>query len=108
MFRLCFGLSSITISLLLVAEALGLVPDREGAVNAGPHEAEWGDASSKPSTATHLHVPIALDGAPWGTVELCFRPIALSGFLGLLGGPSLLLFIFMGAGCFFGTYFFLG
>ena len=35
MFRLCFGLSSITVSLLLAAQALGLVPDREGAVIEG-------------------------------------------------------------------------
>ena len=32
MFRLCFGLSSITVSLLFVAEMLGLVPDRERAI----------------------------------------------------------------------------
>ncbi len=36
MFRLCFGLSSITVSLLFVAEMLGLVPDRERAVVDGP------------------------------------------------------------------------
>jgi signal transduction histidine kinase/CheY-like chemotaxis protein len=32
MFRLCFGISSMTVSLLLAALAFGLLPDREGAI----------------------------------------------------------------------------
>jgi PAS domain-containing protein len=163
MFRLCFGLSSISISLLLAAQALGLVPDREGAIidgrlalseaiavqcaqavqrnndlpdiefaakqlvkrhpdvlsvsvrmadgklalDVGQHQADSSETSAAPSSASHMRVPIALDGKPWGTIDLEFRPISSTGLLTFLGGPSYLLFIFMGAGGYLGTYFFL-
>jgi signal transduction histidine kinase/FixJ family two-component response regulator/HPt (histidine-containing phosphotransfer) domain-containing protein len=168
MFRLCFGLSSITVSLLLTAQVLGLVPDREGAVIAGRltlaevlavqcaqaaqnhHLEEMGVAArelvqrnpdvlavtvrladgklaiaegaaaegatesdnaapaTEKSSATHMYVPISLSDRPWGTVELRFRPTTQPAWLSVLGGPTYLLFIFMGGGAFLGTYFFLG
>src|SRR5438067_8641108 len=163
MLRLCFGLSAMTISLLLAAQSLGLVPERESAavqgraalsevvalqcaraarrnylwdikvaarelleyrndlvsmavrladgtlaVEAGDHQSAWAKAPAAGSTPTHMSVPVTIDGTPWGAVELCFQPVPSPGVFRLLGGSSYPLFIFMGAGGFLATYFFLG
>jgi signal transduction histidine kinase/DNA-binding NarL/FixJ family response regulator len=81
--------------------------DGKLAVAAGPDADRPEDATEK-SSATHMHVPIALGDRHWGTVELRFRPVTQPGLISFLGAPSYLLFIFMGGGVFLGTYCFLG
>jgi PAS domain S-box-containing protein len=150
MLRVSFGLSSITLAILFAAQALGLIPDYDGAVldgrktlceaiaiqcslavqrndfasvgtttaailerqpdllsagirtadgrlllNLGDHAAHWGDYDRRGSTDTHMRVPVALADRPWGTVELCFRPLESNGITGLLGGRMLPLSVFM-------------
>jgi PAS domain-containing protein len=131
MVRLAIGLTSLMLCLLFAAHALGLVPDRDGAMIAGrkalceamaihcaslgsrpddlaslevtlaairkrnpdlesagirnaagqlvmhvgDHETHWKDGFGPISTATHMHVPLALENKLWGTVELRFQPL---------------------------------
>jgi len=129
--RIAVGLASLTASVLLVASALGLLPDPTTAVlegrkslseavaidcclaaergdlrtiesslraiaarhpdllsaalrsahgemlvEVGQHDNLWVDRPDRLSTPTQMYLPITAAGAPWGTVELRFRPLA--------------------------------
>ncbi len=156
------ALACLTVSLALVAVALGLVPDRYGAIvqgrkavceemaihsalaierddytavsltlsavqrrnpellsaglrgpdgrlvlECGEHQAYWGSASSEPSTATHMHVPIARQGCTWGTLEMRFVPIGPEHVWSPLQNPVLPLLLFLGTTGFIANFLYL-
>lgn len=68
------------------------------AVEIGNHTAHWEQRSTDRSTDTHVVVPIRSGPTKWGGVELKFRPLSRSGFLGWLEDPWIQLTIFMMAG----------
>ncbi|MDR3632662.1 MAG: response regulator [Isosphaeraceae bacterium] len=160
--RISLGLSSLTISILFAAHALGLLPDREAAelkarkalceglavacsfaaqrndvptaealiratvrrnpevlsaavrgpdghfvVVDGSHGQHWGAGPGAVSTPSHMYVPITLGAKPWGTIEVCFRPLARYRVLALLGGSLLPLALFVGSTSTLATFLYL-
>ena len=69
----------------------------------GDHEAHWKQAPRDRSTASHVQVPIFRNDARWGSVEICFKPLARSGIFGFMGHPVVKLTGFV-AGTGFGLY----
>ncbi len=153
--RLAWGLSSITISVVLAAGVLGLIPDRNRAVmegrsrlcettaiaftllageedydhirlgleaivsrnpelltaavrrtdgqiiaRAGDHEHQWQKAHATDLPGSHMYVPIAFNGEPWGVLEVCFEPLSPGGWMGiwLLSEVRLPLFLAISGG----------
>ena len=162
MIRISFGIASLIVSILFAAHALGLIPDRDGAIlsgrkslcesvaiaaslavmnhddkavgetiravaernhdilsagvrgpdgrlkiTVGAHEASWGGYRAKTSTATHMHLPIAIGDRPWGRLEFCFRPVTGSVAADWMGGSIVPLVIFVAACGSIATYLFL-
>lgn len=69
-------------------------------VEAGDHAARWHPLPDGRSTDAQVQVPILRGDAPWGTVEVRFRPLAGPPLAGLLGVPALDLGLFLALGCF--------
>jgi signal transduction histidine kinase len=162
MIRISICLASITLSILLAAHAVGLLPDRDGAVvqgrqalceaeavhcslaaqrgdgagtrpallallqrnpdvlsaavrgpdgrllvEAGDHRAHWGDGPGEHSTATHMRVPISLNGRDAGALEVRFRGAGPAGLAASLAGPLLPLAVFVSAASFLATWVYL-
>lgn len=63
------------------------------------HAGQWTAAPGAPSTDAAITVPVWQDGQQWGTVELRFEPLRVSGWLGHLQDPSLKLAGFAFALC---------
>jgi PAS domain S-box-containing protein len=61
----------------------------------GDHDEHWGDFQGPGSTDSRMRVPVAQSDGPWGTVEVCFRPLETQGLRSLLGGSMLPLAAFM-------------
>jgi PAS domain-containing protein len=156
------GIAGLIVGLLFIAEALGLIPDRDGAVIAGrkslcesvaigaslavmnedvkavevalravaarnrdilsagvrgtdgqlkvsvgKHEQQWGGYQAATSTATHMHLPIAVGNRAWGRIELCFRPVTGSWVADKLGGSVVPLIVFLALAGSGATYMFL-
>ncbi len=159
--RLAWGLSSITISVVLAAGVLGLIPDRNRAVmegrsrlcettaiaftllagqenydhirlgleaivsrnpelltaavrrtdgqiiaRAGDHEHQWNEAHASDLPGSHMYVPIAFNGEPWGMLEVCFEPLSPGGWKGiwLLSEVRLPLFLAIAGGLCYWVY----
>ena len=73
------------------------IRDFEGQIltQAGDHESLWQDAPSEGSTPDYVRLPIFRDAVQWGTVEICFQPMA-GGVLGLLRHPVIGTMLFTG------------
>jgi PAS domain S-box-containing protein len=161
MIRITLGLTSIVVSVLLCAQALGLVPDRTAAVlegrkataetlavscslsaqrrdaaalqaaveaalrhhpdvlsagvrtpdgrllaQAGDHDTHWGRGAVD-GGATHLKVPVTLDGHRPAELEVCFRPAGGLAESLPLGGLALPLVAFVGLTSFAGSWWYL-
>lgn len=76
-------------------------------IEAGNHEEYWELNSAARSTENQIRVPIRDGQAPWGTVELRFRPLAGEGWIGVLGHPWVLLLSFVCASCLLGFAYYL-
>ena len=76
-------------------------------VEVGDHQGPWQAQAQAQSTPSHLRVPISLDGQPWGSVELRFRPLRASGLGFFLGGPIFPLAAFVLVTGVLTTYFYL-
>ena len=74
----------------------------------GPHEGHWQTLASELSTDSQVRVPIWAGDAPWGAVELRFRPLTHQGWLGVVLDPLVLVIGFVGVFSFIGFYFYLG
>ena len=82
------------------------VRDERGklAIDTGQHDANWSGYNSDRSTLTHMHAAVFReDGSEWGRVEVCYRPLAYSGWWRMLGGSQLPLFGFVWASSFLMT-----
>jgi diguanylate cyclase (GGDEF)-like protein len=73
----------------------------------GKHETEWARADAKRSTPTHVRVPILEGDHQWGTVEVCFKPLAGSGLMKWINDPVLGLIVFISVAGFLGYTFYL-
>jgi signal transduction histidine kinase/DNA-binding response OmpR family regulator/HPt (histidine-containing phosphotransfer) domain-containing protein len=162
MIRVSLGIASLVVSILFAAQALGLIPDRDGAilsgrrnlcesvaiagslalmnhddqaiaetlravaernhdivsagvrspdgqlkVSVGAHEVRWNGYNAATSTATHMHLPIALENRPWGRLEICFRPLTGTLAADWMGGSIVPLAGFVAACGSLATYLFL-
>jgi signal transduction histidine kinase/DNA-binding response OmpR family regulator len=54
---------------------------------AGDHEEHWAGHDPDRSTPTHVHAAVTRGGRPHGRAEVCFRPLAYSGWWQYAGGP---------------------
>ena len=161
MIRISLGIASLIVSILFAAHALGLIPDRDGAIvsgrkglcesvaiaaslavmnhddkavgetiravaernhdilsagvrgpdgrlkiSVGCTRALGGDTAAT-STATHMHLPIAIGDRPWGRVEFRFRPVTGSWAADWMGGSIVPLVVFVAACGSIATYLFL-
>ena len=109
--KVSFGLVMLTISLLLLGDLIGVVPNEdqgrlEGrkqfceslavqfslavnraetdliyATESGDHAANWIEIPLGKSTSTHVQVPIFQGKRRWGTVEVTFRELKGTGLL---------------------------
>jgi PAS domain S-box-containing protein len=66
------------------------------AVEIGNHQDAWEATADGQSTPTQVSVPIRTAEAPWGAVELTFRPFVQPGWLGYFTNPQLLYVGFIG------------
>ena len=75
----------------------------DGAVvaSAGDHARHWVTPADGKSTVDHLSVPLYLDRARWGNVEVSFVPSRIHGWRALVQGPLLSLLAIVGVGAFF-------
>ncbi len=74
------------------------VRDAQGklVIDTGQHETHWGGYAADQSTPTHMHAGVSREnGSRWGQVEVCFRPLAYSGWWRVLGGSLLPLLVFV-------------
>ncbi len=69
-------------------------------VTVGNHEQNWKPLEDSPSTDTQVTVPIRANNEPWGTLELCFRPLSPPGIWGYVANPRSMLVLFIGAATF--------
>jgi diguanylate cyclase (GGDEF)-like protein len=84
----------------------GLRDDGGLIIDVGGHAARWSDPGRRPDAA-NVWLPVEMNGAPWGRVELTFRPPTPPVLLGLLPGGSVgRLYAFVAAFAFgaFGLY----
>ena len=65
-------------------------------VEIGNHHDAWDGSEESQSTPTQVSVPIRTAQAPWGTVELTFRPFVQPGWRGYFTNPQLLYVGFIG------------
>jgi len=73
---------------------------------AGDHR--WERLPSDRSTDTQVQVPIALDDAPWGRLELRFTPLVQPGLRGIAQDPQLRMIAVVVCAAFLAFYFYLG
>lgn len=64
-------------------------------VEVGEHAANWVVSDDGKSTETHMGVPISVGNAPWGTVEVRFKPMDAGGWMGWLQRPVVQITLFM-------------
>ena len=76
-------------------------------VSIGEHGRLWQDIPSGYSTDSQLQVPIWTTKQKWGQVELRFRALTPSGWMGVIYNPRILLVVFMALSCFVMFYFYL-
>ncbi|MCP5056976.1 MAG: response regulator [bacterium] len=76
-------------------------------VSVGDHEQHWDVSHGDVSTNTQVAVPIWSRGKRWGTVELRFRPLGSSGWIGVVTSSEAKLLGFMALGCFVLFYLYL-
>lgn len=81
--------------------------DGEIVASAGSHEATWKRESNQ-STETQIQLPLWSGNAPWGRVELQFRPSHLPGVAGWIQHPQTQFLAACCLLCFFAFSFFLG
>jgi len=82
--------------------------DENGAVVAQAGDHRWELPDSQASTDTQVQVPIALDQAPWGRLELRFAPLVRPGVRGLTQHPQVRLIAVVVCVAFLAFYFYLG
>ena len=56
-------------------------------VTIGEHEGQWSQTGVEHSTDSQLQVPIWAGDKKWGQVELRFRPLVRSGWMGIASDP---------------------
>ncbi len=64
-------------------------------VQAGNHEKQWKEVSSEKSTSTQVQVPLFEGPTLWGSLQICFEPLAASGILGFIHHPIFKLIAFI-------------
>jgi len=69
-------------------------------IEAGDHAARWRPLPDGRSTDAQIQVPLFRGDAPWGAVEVRFRPLAGPPLAGALGVPVPDLCLFLGLSCF--------
>lgn len=69
--------------------------------SAGDHERHWVATVDGKSTVDHVSVPLYLDHARWGNVEVSFVPSTRQGWRGMLKGPLISMLAIVGIGAFF-------
>jgi PAS domain S-box-containing protein len=79
-----------------------------GEVVAEAGEHAWTALPSEKSTDTHVQVPIALEDAPWGRVELRFAPLVKPGLRGVIEDPQVRMIAVVVCAAFLAFYFYLG
>ena len=72
------------------------------------HQENWQTMTGEYSRESQVHVPIWAGKQKWGVLELRFKPLAQTGFQGIIHNPQLQLILFIVIGCFFSFYFYLG
>jgi PAS domain S-box-containing protein len=73
-------------------------------VAVGEHDLHWGGQPVKASTPTHMRAPISVGGRPWGVLEMRFRELDATSWLGIANLP---LAAFVTLAVFASTYFYL-
>ena len=73
----------------------------------GNHSAHWLAPAGDASTPTNVRVPVFDGDQPWGTVEMCFKPLGGEGATAILGSPLLRLCLFVAAAGFLAYHFYL-
>ena len=82
----------------LLSAALRKV-DGEVIARVGEHTSEWIALPGSYSTDTQLQVPILMRGERWGQLELRFKPLTETGWIGVLKDPRVKMIAFVvGAG----------
>ena len=79
--------------------------NRSSTIEVGDHVAHWKDSES---TDTQVRVPIYAGQEKWGTVEVRFRPLTLSGWKGVFAQPWFRLLVFVFSAAFLLFYVYLG
>lgn len=70
----------------------------------GNHSKFWTPAAVGNSNDSQMFVPIATKNEPWGTVEVCFRPIRSAGWRGFFEEPLMRVVMFVALAGAFGYY----
>ncbi len=91
----------------LLSAALRKV-DGEVIARVGEHTSEWIALPGSYSTDTQLQVPILMGGERWGQLELRFKPLTETGWIGVLKDPRVKMIAFVVGACVFAFYFYLG
>ena len=73
----------------------------------GDHASNWDAPPGDTSTPTDVRIPVFSGEQQWGTVEMCFRPLAGEGGIPVLGSPLLRLCLFVAAAGFLAYRFYL-
>ena len=77
-------------------------------VEIGDHAANWLPTDDTLSSDAQVKVPIFAGQTEWGRIELRFRPLRPSGWMGHVTDPLVLLIAFVALSSFFAFYFYLG
>jgi PAS domain S-box-containing protein len=77
-------------------------------VEIGDHATGWSSRDDALSSDSQVKVPIFAGQAEWGRIELRFRHLRPSGWLGYVTDPLVLLIAFVSLSSFFAFYFYLG
>ena len=76
--------------------------------NVGPHKENWLQDQSDHSTDSQIKVPIWQGTTAWGHVEMRFRPLGRTGYMGMLTDPLFVLIVYVAFFSFIAFYFYLG
>jgi len=76
--------------------------------SAGDHERQWRSGVGSLSTDANVQVPIQSMGGRWGTLELRFEELGVSGWMGVLFDPRMRMIAAVVGLCFITFYFYLG
>jgi len=74
----------------------------------GEHTSEWIALPGSYSTDTQLQVPVLMGSERWGQLELRFKPLTETGWIGVLKDPRVKMIAFVVGACVFAFYFYLG